>query len=157
MGPDGRRGDVKSKVDRFREGLGDRLRAWRETTPRRAWATVDPAAAPEACRLIFEELRARFAIMTGIDTPEGFEILYHFEFPEERRMVTIRTLIPDRRSPAIDSVTPIIPGAGFIEREIAELLGIAFRGHPHPERLLSDDTWPAGVFPLRKSRGNGEA
>ncbi|MBN1418581.1 MAG: NADH-quinone oxidoreductase subunit C [Planctomycetes bacterium] len=147
---------MKSKVDRFREALGERCRGWRETTPRRAWATVDPGAVPEVCRLIFEDLRARFAIITGIDAPGGFEILYHFEFPEEGRMVTIEARIPGREHPEIDSVTPIIPGAGFIEREIAELLGVTFRGHPQPEHLLLDDTWPAGVFPLRKDRGNGQ-
>jgi len=38
----------------------------------------------------------------------------------------------------------------WIEREMRELLGITFEGHPDPRRLLLPDNWPDGVYPLRQ-------
>jgi NADH-quinone oxidoreductase subunit C len=43
----------------------------------------------------------------------------------------------------------------WVEREIHEMLGIKFIGHPRLTHLLLDDDWPKGDFPLRKSRKNG--
>jgi formate hydrogenlyase subunit 5 len=43
-----------------------------------------------------------------------------------------------------------MPAAEWIEREIQDLLGIRFDGHPNPKRLILADDWPEGVYPLRK-------
>ena len=49
------------------------------------------------------------------------------------------------------SCTDFLPAAEWIEREIAEMFGVKFTGHPQPETLLLPDDWPDGVYPLRKS------
>ena len=50
----------------------------------------------------------------------------------------------------IDSLSPIFEGANWIEREMHEILGINFKGHPDLKRLLLPDDWPDGVYPLRR-------
>jgi NADH-quinone oxidoreductase subunit C len=59
-------------------------------------------------------------------------------------------MIEDRAQPEIDSITPIFPGAEWIEREMWEMLGINFSGHPNLKRLLLADDWPEGKYPLRQ-------
>ncbi len=60
-----------------------------------------------------------------------------------------RVMLEDKKNPQIDSITPIIQGAEWIEREMWELLGINFVGHPNLVHLLLMDDWPEGKFPLR--------
>ncbi|MEO0279223.1 MAG: NADH-quinone oxidoreductase subunit C, partial [candidate division WOR-3 bacterium] len=55
----------------------------------------------------------------------------------------------DSTSPEIDSIADIIPGAQWAEQEAYELFGISFRGH-QAKRIFLPDTWPDGIFPLRK-------
>ncbi len=64
-------------------------------------------------------------------------------------LVTIRTW-GMKPNPEIDSVAQLFPGANFIEREMYDLLGIRFRNHPDPRRLILADDWPEGVYPLRR-------
>ena len=53
-------------------------------------------------------------------------------------------------TPEIDSVATITEGANWIEREIHDLLGVNFRGHPDMRRLILADDWPEGFYPLRR-------
>ena len=48
------------------------------------------------------------------------------------------------------SITPVIPGANWAEREIMDFLGIRFIDHPEPYRLILPFDWPDGIYPLRK-------
>ncbi len=78
----------------------------------------------------------------------NLELLYHF--CESAAVVTLRvTLSYDE--PVIDSICPLILAASFYEREAMELMGITFRDTPNTDRLVLPDSWPEGVFPLRKS------
>lgn len=58
-----------------------------------------------------------------------------------------------REEPAVASLTPIWPGAGFAEREIYDMFGIHFEGHPDLTRILMPDDWEG--HPLRKDFGVG--
>ena len=78
------------------------------------------------------------------------EILYHFSFDTTGEMVTVRILLPDKNKLEIESMSSIIKGAEWIEREIFELLGVKFLGHPNLKRLLLADDWPEGQYPLRR-------
>jgi len=76
------------------------------------------------------------------------EILYHFTFDEVNLTTTFRTKL-DKNHLEIESLAPLFKGADWIEREIHEMLGINFKGHPNLTRLLLPDEWPEGVYPLR--------
>lgn len=98
---------------------------------------------------LFEPLRGRLSTVTAMDCRDHFEVLYHFSFSELGLVLTMRCKIP-RSKPEIDSIADLMYGASFIEREIHELMGIKFVGHPSPKKLLLPDDWPEGVYPLRR-------
>ena len=102
------------------------------------------------CKFLFEELQLRFVISTGVDAEHCFEVLHHFSNDESGCIVTVKALIRDRETPELESIAPLIPGAEWIEREMHDILGINFRNHPNLRRLILDDNWPQGVYPLRK-------
>jgi Ni,Fe-hydrogenase III component G len=62
----------------------------------------------------------------------------------------VKAFIRDRENPSIESITPLIPAAEWIEREIHDILGIEIKNHPNMRRLILADDWPEGVYPLRK-------
>jgi len=83
--------------------------------------------------------------ITGQDMGNAIQLLYHFW---DGRGLTLRTSLP-RYESAIPSLTDVIPGAAFYEREVAEMLHVTFEGHPGPEGLLLPDDWE-GTGPLRR-------
>jgi Ni,Fe-hydrogenase III component G len=91
----------------------------------------------------------RLATVTGIDVRDGTELLYHVTFDAEHFTANLKVLVP-RTTDQMVSITPWLPGAEFIEREIHDLLGVDFPGHPNMKRLILCDDWPEGVYPLRR-------
>lgn len=85
--------------------------------------------------------------MTGIDMKEGIDLLLHLG---SSVMVTVRVRL-DPSSPRIVSVSDILPGAELREREVRDLLGVEFEGHPSPARFMISEEWPIGVYPLKRS------
>ncbi|MCU0641040.1 MAG: NADH-quinone oxidoreductase subunit C [Candidatus Margulisbacteria bacterium] len=120
-----------------------------EKNDRRAYINADNDTAKAIVVYAVNELRLRLSTISGVDTRPGVELLYHLAADREARVITVRTLAakPDLE---INSVTPEIPAAEWVEREIAEMLGVKFTGHPNLTTLLLSDDWPAGVYPLRK-------
>ena len=149
------REDALKELETRLSGLCEKF--WRRNE-KRVYADVPPEHSLEANRILFDEFRGRLATASGRDTRDRIEVLYHYCLDALNVVVTVRTwgLKPD---PEVDSVAQIFPGANFIEREMFDLLGIRFRNHPDPRRLILSDDWPEGVYPLRRdypSRG-GEA
>lgn len=134
----------------LRDALGSDLTSREQTAANRLVLTVPSPALPEATRQLYDELRARLQTATAIDGPEHMELLYHWALDRDGFLVTLRTHT-DRTRPEVDSLAGICPAAEWIEREMHELLGISFRGHPDLRHLLlDDDTWPEGRYPLRR-------
>jgi len=100
-------------------------------------------------KFLFYDLGMRFNIASGVDLKHGFEILYHFSDDSRGQIISLRAKI-DKDKPEIVSITPVFKAAGWIEREIHELLGINFIGHPNLKRLLLSEDWPACEYPLRQ-------
>ncbi len=139
--------------DRLKEALGPRILSWHRHAPRRAYCSIAPETLREAVKILFRDLECRFSIASGTQLPDGFEILYHFSHDPSGEIVTLRVYLGDPKNPEIDSLATLFPGAEWIEREMWELLGIQFRGHPNLKRLLLADDWPEGNFPLRRQDG----
>lgn len=85
--------------------------------------------------------------LTGMDWGTDLGIVYHLRSTEFNHMLVVKTRVSDRENPEIDSLCPVYKSAEFHEREVYDLLGIKFRGHPDLRRLFLDSTWG---FPLRK-------
>ena len=134
---------------RMQEQLGATIVAWEEVNPRRVYFSVKKEDILKTVRFLFRELGLRFSIASGVDTPQGIEILYHFCDDLAGAVYSVRVLIEDKKSPEIDAITPLFPGAEWIEREMWEMLGIKFIGHPNLKRLLLSEDWPEENYPLR--------
>jgi len=76
-----------------------------------------------------------------------FELNYHLLSLSRRDSLCLRVRLPGN-SPAIETVIPVWPTANWHEREIFDLFGIRFEGHPDLRRMLLPDDWEG--YPLRK-------
>ena len=139
-------------VDEVKQRLEDKISDWYEHNPRRIYFTVNKKDIREVARILFKDLGLRFVTASGIDTPRGFEIVYHFSFDKSGQIFSVRTFIDGKQTPEIDSLAVISPAFEWIEREIWEMLGIKFLGHPNLKHLLLIDDWPEGDYPLRCKR-----
>ncbi len=129
--------------------FGSTLKDIFEHNDRRIYITVDKKDVPAVCRFMFEDRGGRLATVSGIDTRSGIELLYHFMFPKDHQMITVKTKVK-KPSPEIESIGVFLPAAIWIEREIFDILGVVFTNHPDPRRLIMADNWPEGVYPFRR-------
>ena len=130
--------------------IKDKLIAIEQPSAKRIYLPCEAENNYEVCKFLFEDMALRFVIVTGIDSDDCFEVLYHFSNDETGHFVTVKAFIRDRENPSIESITPLIPGAEWIEREVHDILGIEIKNHPNMRRLILHDDWPEGVYPLRK-------
>lgn len=136
----------------IKERLSNKILNIKEHSKRRIYIDIDKKDIVEVAKMAFFDLELRFATTTGLETPEGIEIIYHFADDNAGRFINFRVLIEDKKNPQIDSIGKHIKAADWIEREIWELLGVNFKGHPNLTHLLLIDDWPKGDFPLRQDR-----
>ncbi len=85
--------------------------------------------------------------VTGVDYEEHMEVVYYLQSFSKGHSVMVKVKA-DREQATIASVTPIWAGANWNEREIYDLLGINFPGHPNHVRIMMTDDWVG--HPLRK-------
>ena len=76
-----------------------------------------------------------------------YELNYHLVSIPLRQKVRVRVRLSSH-DPVVDSLVPVWPGANWLEREIFDLFGIQFTGHPDLRRILLPDDWEG--YPLRK-------
>jgi NADH-quinone oxidoreductase subunit C len=76
-----------------------------------------------------------------------FELNYHLLSLARRERIRLRTSV-SAQQPVIASLVPVWPGANWLEREIFDLFGIHFEGHPDLRRILLPDGFEG--FPLRR-------
>jgi len=115
----------------------------------RVYIEIKPESLIRIATYVFKNLGARFNIASGVDVRDHMEILYHFTIEEINLLISFRVKL-DKSLLEIDSLALVFEGANWIEREINEVLGINFKGHPELRRLLLSDDWPEGVYPLRR-------
>jgi len=141
--------DLEAVVQRAKELAGDLPLECDRPRPNRVYFNVSKQNARELARVLFEDFGARFATATGSDVGEELEVVYHFVHDAVGLVVNMRVRTP-KGDPVMPSVTPVVPAAEWIEREMNDLVGIVFEGHPDPRRLILADDWPDGVHPLRR-------
>ena len=97
------------------------------------------------------ELRYAFlAELTAVDyhpREPRFELVYILVSLEHRGRLRLKVRLPDDDA-RVQTVTGVWPAANWLEREVWDLFGIVFDGHPDPRRLLMPEDWDG--FPLRK-------
>jgi len=107
-------------------------------------------AAAERCR---EDAKLQYNFLTDATCVDcfpaepRFELNYHLVSIPRREKVRLRVRLGGS-DPVVDSLVPVWPGANWLEREIFDLFGIRFSGHPDLRRILLPDDWEG--HPLRR-------
>ena len=86
--------------------------------------------------------------VSAVDFIEYFQIVYHLTSFEYNHMAVIKVNLYGRGNPSIHSLTEVWRGADLQEREIWDLMGIQFVGHPNHKRIMLWEGFPG--HPLRK-------
>ncbi|HJR77781.1 MAG TPA: NADH dehydrogenase (quinone) subunit D [Nitrospiraceae bacterium] len=115
---------------------------------------VVPGRIVDVARWLHDTPEAAFDHITDIcsadypDDLERFEVIYHLLSLPHRRRIRLKARLTED-DPTIPSLTSIWKGADFMEREVYDLMGIKFAGHPDLRRILLPEDYEEG-YPLRK-------
>jgi len=107
----------------------------------------------EACVLLKEDPSCDFNYLSDVTCVDWypqeprFEVIYHLFSISKKERVRLKVRLSGD-SPVVESVTSIWPGANYAEREVYDLFGVRFTGHPYLRRLLMPEDWEG--HPLRK-------
>ena len=142
-------------VERFRSKLSDsvlRERSFRGQLS--IW--VKREAVLEALRLAKADPVLDCALLSDVTSVDlqghqdpgepRFEVIYNLYSIRWKRRFLLKTGVDDGQTVA--SATAVWLGANFMEREVYDMMGIQFEGHPNLERILTPDGWLG--YPLRK-------
>jgi len=116
--------------------------------PRKGRLTIEASKESilQAAEHLSGEYGARLVTISATDLGLDIQLLYHFSI--RKILVNLKTIVP-KEDLRIASLTPSILGANWIEREIHDLFGIEFEGHPDPRRLILSYEWPRDNMPLK--------
>ena len=114
--------------------------------------TVDPSRINDVLLFLRDDPAGQFVSIidiSGADYPERdkrFDVVYHLLSPKLNRRICVKVMT-DEETP-VASATAVYPGADWYEREIYDLFGVMFEGHPDLRRILTDYGFDG--HPLRK-------
>ncbi len=86
--------------------------------------------------------------LTAVDWLDFFEVVYHLTSMKNYHTLVVKTRCYERENPEVPSVVSLWQGADFQEREVYDLMGIRFVGHPNLKRLFLWEGFQG--HPLRK-------
>src|SRR6266568_6748867 len=112
--------------------------------------TIAPASVCMAAATVQAAGYNFFEDATAVDwfpSEPRFQLSYHILSHTYKERIRLRVMV-EGTDPAVESITPVWPGANYYEREIFDLFGIRFEGHPNLRRILMPDDWVG--YPLRK-------
>jgi len=112
--------------------------------------TIDATQIHSACVAVQNAGYNFFEDMTAVDwfpASPRFQLSYHILSHAYKERIRLRVLL-DEAEPSVDSITSVWVGANFYEREVFDLFGIRFAGHPDLRRIMLPDEWEG--HPLRK-------
>jgi NADH-quinone oxidoreductase subunit C len=114
---------------------------------------VDRSDIREACALLRDDPTCPFNFLSDVTCVDWypseprFEVVYHLLSISKKERVRLKVRL-NSSSPTLDSITSVWLGASFFEREVYDLFGVRFAGHPHLRRIMMPEDWEG--HPLRK-------
>ncbi len=121
--------------------MASRCRATHCSSSRRRWSTL--------ARSLRDDLGYDYlANLTSVDYPERFEVVYHLYSIEQGGAHVYLKVHADKDDPMVPSLIGVYRAADFQEREVYDMMGIRFAGHPNLKRILLWEGFEG--FPLRK-------
>jgi membrane-bound hydrogenase subunit beta len=117
--------------------------------PRRIFILVDEKAFGKAIRYLTKKMGfTHVSTITGVDVGKEIEVIYHLNRGGKIELSLKVRVTKDK--PVLPTITDLIPGATLYEREVHDLLGVSFEGHPNLSPIILPEEWPPDVYPLRK-------
>jgi NADH-quinone oxidoreductase subunit C len=107
----------------------------------------------EACVLLRDDANCPFNFLSDVTAVDWypqeprFEVVYHLLSISRKERVRLKVRLGGD-DPSLESVTSVWPSANFFEREVYDLFGVRFTGHPYLRRIMMPETWDGN--PLRK-------
>src|SRR3954467_8228271 len=114
---------------------------------------IEASTLHDACVLLRDDPGCPFnylADVTCVDwfpSQPRFEVIYHLLSISKKERLRLKVKL-NGDAPAVESVTSVWPAANYFEREVFDLFGVRFTGHPYLRRLLMPEDWEG--HPLRK-------
>jgi NADH-quinone oxidoreductase subunit C len=139
-------------VQKIQERFPDAFREAKEFRGEQT-VVVKRDAIVEIARFLHDEPGLEFnhlSDLTSVDYPdrdERFEVVYHLNSINLKKRLRIKATVPEGDC-QVDSVYPVWHAADFLEREVYDLMGIRFRGHPDLRRIFLPEDFEG--HPLRK-------
>jgi NADH-quinone oxidoreductase subunit C len=118
-----------------------------------ATARIDPERVVEVARLLRDDSDLEFEMLTDVTAVDylgqelRFEMVYHFYSVARNQRLRIKARVPEEPA-EIDSLVDVYASANWMEREVWDLYGIRFKGHPDLRRILLYEEFEG--HPLRK-------
>jgi len=112
--------------------------------------TIVPEAIRAAAATVQTAGYNAFEDMTAVDwfpSEPRFQLSYHILSHRYKERIRLRVMVSGT-DPAVESITSVWPGSNYYEREVFDLFGIRFDGHPNLRRILMPEDWVG--HPLRK-------
>ncbi len=114
---------------------------------------VEPGTIVETCTILRDSAETQFNFLSDITcidwypSEPRFEVVYHLLSHSRKARVRVKVKL-DAEDANVDSLTQLWAGADFFEREIYDLFGVRFQGHPNLKRIMMPEDWEG--HPLRK-------
>ena len=131
---------------RLQEATPNAVVEWNDSA---VW--VRPEAMAGVAAFLHDDTDIDFAFLnsiSAIDFVEHFELVYHLMSLSKEQTGVVRSRVYGREEPTAASVVSVWKGADFQEREIWDLMGIRFTGHPNMKRIMLWEGFDG--HPLRK-------
>jgi NADH-quinone oxidoreductase subunit C len=115
------------------------------------WVEVLPQRLGDVLRWLHDSEEfdaAQLSNCCGVDRYDRFEMVYHLQSLDLNHQLVVKATITDHEQPSLPSAYPIYKGALLQEREVFDLMGIQFEGHPDLRRIFLWEGFPG--YPLRK-------
>jgi NADH-quinone oxidoreductase subunit C len=107
----------------------------------------------EVCTLLRDDAECPFNSLSGVTCVDWhpseprFEVIYHLLSLAKKERVRLKVRLSES-SPVVESITSVWPSANYFEREVYDMFGVRFTGHPYLRRILMPEDWEG--HPLRK-------
>ena len=135
-------------VENLKDKFGDKIIEARVQRARRVFVTIDSKSLIKVTKYLAKEKDyVHVATISGLDLGKTFGVIYHLI--EENITLSLKVEIPVD-NPKLPTIVKVIPGAELYEREVHDMYGVVFEGHPDLSPLILSDDWPSDLHPLRK-------
>ncbi len=133
-------------AERLQSAVSDSVEEWNAVA---VW--VRPSHLEEVARFLRDDKELDFQFLNSIsavDFIEHFEVVYHLTSLRYQQTAVVKTRVFGREDLSLPSVYHVWRGADYQEREIWDLMGVRFEGHPNMKRIMLWEGFEG--HPLRK-------